>query len=75
MLLAQGKTEKEIRSVVSPIESNYKSFFYFPVFLMTSEMPLSDNVKCYGIEHSQILRVLSNSIVKIRVDWKPYCED
>jgi len=58
MLVAQDKVEncgKEIRSVVSPIESSYKSFLRRSDFLMTSEMQVSGNVKCYVIEHLQFL--------------------
>ena len=62
MLVTQDKIEnfgKEIRSVVSSIESNYKSFSCRSDFLMTSEMPVSGNVQCYVSKHLQILRVLS----------------
>jgi hypothetical protein len=70
MLVAQDKIEncgKEIRFVVSSIESNYKSVPCRSDFLMTSEMPVSGNVKCNVSEHLQILRVPSSSIVKI--EW------
>jgi hypothetical protein len=53
MLVTQDKIEncgKEIRSVVSSVESDYKSFSYRSDFLMTPEIPLSGNVKCYVIE-------------------------
>jgi len=58
MLVAQDNVEncgKEIRSVVSSIKSNYKSFSCRSDFLMASEMPVSGNVKCYVSEHWQIL--------------------